>query len=118
MTITLDDVRKALEDPNLRLSTCLHEAGHGYYARRAGAIDICYHGPLEYPDRPGEFGSAGVVPVFPDEGINVDLMALARWFAAGAVVQKRLVSDFTRKDCAATDFEVIKTTFARRQATN
>src|SRR5438045_9648419 len=88
MTDDLNEIREIMEDAPLRIATCVHEAGHVYYARRAGAVDMKYYGPTEYPGRPGEFGSAGVEPVFPGEGTKFPLLDMAKWFAAGGVVMR------------------------------
>ena len=103
-----------MQDPDWRVATCVHEAGHVYYARRAGAVDFRYHGPLEYPERPGDFGSAAVGPVFPKEGLKVDLLDIAKWYAAGGVVMRRLVPDFATEDCDANDLDVFKDDIRKR----
>jgi hypothetical protein len=81
-------------DPQRRLCVAPHEAGHELYARRAGAKDIVYHGPLEYPGRAGKIGEAGVQPVFSDTGVCIPLIAMARWFSAGSVVKRLLAPSF------------------------
>jgi hypothetical protein len=95
----------ALDSPR-RLSVALHEAGHVLYARRAGAIDIVYHGPLEYPGRPGNFGEAGVQPVFSYTGVHIPLIAMARWFSAGSVVKRVLAPSFWKDGEDRTDWDV------------
>jgi hypothetical protein len=99
-------MREYLKDPRHRLWTALHEAGHEEYARRAGAIDIKYRGPGEYPGRPGEFGFAGIVPVFPESGVHMDLRTMARWYCAGAIMQKVLAPDSWDDDVDLTDYSI------------
>jgi hypothetical protein len=93
-------------DPPRRLAVALHEAGHVLYARRAGAIEIVYHGPLEYPGRPDDLGEAGVQPVFPYTGAHIPLLAMARWFSAGSVVKRVLAPSFWEDGEDGTDWDV------------
>jgi hypothetical protein len=90
----------------LRLTISLHEAGHITYAQQAGAIAVNYHGPKEYPGKPGVTGAAGVVAVFPDTGVNVDLIAIARWHCAGSVVKHVLAPNFWVNSEDAIDYDV------------
>jgi hypothetical protein len=94
------------QDPQRRLCVALHEAGHVLYARRAGAIDVKYYGPLEYPGKPGDIGEAGVKPVFPDSGVRIELIEIARWFWAGSVVKRILAPSFWEDGEDGNDWEV------------
>jgi hypothetical protein len=89
-----------------RLTVALHEAAHLMYARRAGAIAAKYHGPLEYPGKPGVYGFAGIEPIFPETGLRVDIIAVARWFCAGDVVKRILAPKYQEDEEGATDYEV------------
>ena len=106
MTLTIEEIRDLMKDPHNRLSVALHEAGHVLYARRAGATELRYHGPLEHPDRPGEFGAAGVQPTFSLEGVHIDLPTMARWYCAGGVVKRVLCPHLSTDDEDATDYEI------------
>lgn len=102
----IEELRERSKDEAYRLSVSVHEAGHLLYARRAGALDVVYHGPCEHPDYPGEFGEAGVQPVFPTPGVQMDLRTMARWYCAGSMVKKALTQGFWEEGNDATDYRV------------
>ena len=100
-------MREGLKDARWRLAVSLHEAGHIIYARRISlTVELAYHGPLEYPGRPGEFGLAGVQMNFPKSDVETNLLAVARWHCAGSVVKHVLVPDLWDPKEDATDYEV------------
>jgi hypothetical protein len=103
--MTVDEIRELMKEPRIRLAVALHEAGHVLYGRRAGAVGEKYHGPLEHPDRPGEFGAAGVELVFPTPGITVESPAIARWLCAGSVVKRILCPHLWAEDEDASDYD-------------
>src|SRR5579863_2968260 len=107
MTDLVERMREELRaEPHRRLWIALHEAGHEKYARRAGAIDIKYEGPQEYPGRPGEYGPAGIKQVFPPSGARMDALTMAHWYCAGAVMQKVLAPASWEEEADATDYAI------------
>jgi len=93
----IEQMREAMRDQEKRLSVCVHEAGHVLYARRVMPnVEVNYHGPLEHPDRPGEFGLAGVQMTFPPPGITADIRTIARWHCAGSVVKRILAPHYLK----------------------
>jgi hypothetical protein len=106
MAQEFDEMRELMKEPRNRLCIALHEAGHVRYGLRAGAVDVKYHGPVEYPGRPGIFGVAAVEMVFPESGTSVDIIAIARWLCAGGVVKRILMPDFWVDDEDSTDYDV------------
>jgi hypothetical protein len=105
--VNIDTTREAVKDPHIRLSFALHEAAHILYGRRAGAIDVKYHGPMEYPGKPGVFGTAGIQLVFPGPpGAKVQLIEIARWHCAGSVVKRVLAPRYWVDDEDCTDYEI------------
>jgi hypothetical protein len=108
--MSTQDAREVLKDPHWRLCFSLHEAAHILYGRRAGAIDVKYHGPGEYPDKPDGFFCA-VELVFP-AAIAAKMLSIARWHSAGSVVKRVLAPDYWVDDEDATDYEMFVRNFA------
>jgi hypothetical protein len=110
----VEEMRETLKNESFRLYVAVHEAAHIEYARRAGAIGFQYHGPMEYPGRPGVYGNAGVEPVFPTPGVAISLQVMARWYCAPGVVTKRLSPRWWHEGEDREDYEVYRDYCARR----
>ena len=82
-------------DPRQITATCVHEAAHGIYMRRAGAIDLKRRGiVVGYDSQQDDFfiSPAAVAPVFPKPW-KARLDAVARYYAAGGVAMRRLTTE-------------------------
>jgi hypothetical protein len=67
-----------------------------------------YHGPLAFYRAESDtfdIGSAGIEGVFGDDGTDVDLLAMARWYVAGGVATRSLTG-WNDEDGDGQDFEV------------
>jgi hypothetical protein len=105
-TVDLSEIQDRLNDPEIRQfcdevqnadiqfinAICVHEAAHGIYMVRAGAIDLKRRGPkIGYDTQRGEpfVSPAAVAPVFPKPW-KADLDAVARYHAAGGISERTL----------------------------
>lgn len=98
----------AMQDPAFRLHVCLHEIGHAVYMERLGAKKLIFHPALVwYHAETDTFdvGNMGVQGDFGEEGITADLLAIARWYVAGGVVQHTLAVSPLNIDSDEQDFE-------------
>ncbi len=83
---------KSWSDEAYVLQSCLHEAAHEHYAKLAGAVAVTLYGPVAFYDCETDtfdIGNMGVQPNFGD-GLSVQLLAMARWYAAGGVAVRVL----------------------------
>ncbi len=91
-----NDMLKLLQDnPSYRRFCCVHEAGHAVYYERAGVMRVIFHGPVAlYSAETDEFdfGGAAVALVWPDAGVEMDLLTMARCYVAGGVVARVLTT--------------------------
>ena len=82
-------------DPRQIKAVCVHEAAHGIYLRRAGAIDLRRRGTLVgYDVQHDDFfiSPAAVAPIFPTPW-NARLDEVARYHAAGGVAMRTLTAE-------------------------
>lgn len=90
-------------DPLLTTAICVHEAAHGIYMRKAGAIDLRFKGMTIFWDASkGEFdiAAAAIAPTFGDDWKisedNIDM--IARYHAAGGAATITLTSEVNPMD--------------------
>ncbi len=89
-----------MQDSKYRLHVCVHEAAHGVYLERAGAIRLIYHGPVARYDAAKDtfnIASAAIQPGFGEQGVTADSLVMARYYVAGEVAQ-RVLTDFLDQD--------------------
>jgi hypothetical protein len=85
---------KRLQKVTFRRGVCLHEAAHAIYMKRAGAFRVSLRHPVVLYDPQNEefeFGAAEVRAYF-GEGVPMNILAMARWYAAGGVAWRLLIA--------------------------
>jgi hypothetical protein len=106
----------AMQDPAFRLHVCLHEIGHAVYMERLGAKKLTFHPALVWYHAETDTFDVGNMAVqgnFGEEGITADLLAIARWYVAGGVVQHALAVSPLNIDSDGQDFETF-TAFSQK----
>jgi hypothetical protein len=84
---------KSLQHVSYRQGVCVHEAGHALYMERAGACRVTLHAAVALYDPQNdefEFGAAGVRGNFGQQ-VQIDILIMARWYAAGGVAKRLLI---------------------------
>jgi hypothetical protein len=87
---------KFMNDDANRLRSCLHEAAHAIYLKRAGAVEVRFYGPVAHyrPETDSfDVGDVGVAGDFGSVPVSCDSLAIARWHAAGGVAKRNLTGD-------------------------
>jgi hypothetical protein len=82
-----------LRDPTFRWETAIHEAAHGKYFLRAGAVRLIYRGPrFAWSEEKGlKFVYGGMNSEWPSSGY-IDFKAVARYCVAGGVAESMLTA--------------------------
>ena len=88
-------IQFAMNDEKYRRKACIHEAAHAIYMERAGLVPTL-HGPVDFYDAPIDTfycGDAGVDANASGGSVDVEILAMARWYAAGGVAVSVLIGD-------------------------
>ena len=88
-------VQYAMNDEEHRRKMCVHEAAHAIYMERAGLVPTL-RGPVAFYNSTTDTfncGDAGVDANAGGGSVDVDILAMTRWYAAGGVAISVLIGD-------------------------
>jgi hypothetical protein len=88
------DLLSAMGNEQHCLQVCVHEAAHAIYMERVGVVPVL-HGPVAFYDSTTDTFDLGEAAVHGNagDGVNVESLAMARWYVAGGVAVSVLIGE-------------------------